>query len=158
MKLEMFVDTQSLFYDVRRNFGVSTRLDFLKLPDNIAASCEFDRESIEKITAFIIGKGNNYQAFSNMLNSFGYEVTIMNKGSQDMEFAMAVTDSVSRSDGVILVTGNRKIDPVLNKLLGAGKSVYLISFPEFFAENPWWDKKENLQKFEILNDWMWNQD
>jgi len=157
MNVELFVDTQSLFYDVRKNYGTSSRLDFLRLKDNICKECDLDADDVSMATAFIVNKGNTFQAFFNMLSSFGYNVSMVNKGSQDMEFAMSVAGSIERADTIVLVTGNRKLNPVIDRLLQSGKKVYIVSFKEFFSENSTYESNENVTQVEITDEWMWSQ-
>jgi hypothetical protein len=158
MKFEVFIDTQSLFYDIRKHKGSGARMDFKKVKDNIHKHVPEDAE-ITCIHSFITTKGSSNDSFANMLSSFDHTVYQVDRGTQDMEFAMSIAESIHKFDGIILICGHRNIGPIIDRMLKYNKDLYIVSILDLWnSDSDIQEKLESLKLIDIDSDWLWSRD
>lgn len=157
MQLELFIDTQSLFYDVRFCFGEQRRLDFVHLPKTMADQCSLPDSFLwANKNAFVVQKGPTFRGFSDLLRSFGYNVILIDRNAQDIEIGMYVVRACTRLDGAAVISGNRRLAYLFKHLLTMQKACYVGTPQNFFDEE--FDKeimKDVTRHVFIDENWLW---
>ena len=154
MFMEIFIDTQSIFYDIRNAFGEAQRLDFIHAPFNMSKFCGLPETfPWAKKNAFVVKKGPTFQGFSDMLRSFGYNVILIDKNAQDIEIGMHIVQNCCVNDGTAILTGNKRLMPLFHHIIGMEKLCYLCT-PETFSEG---DVQEPpvTKHIHLSKDWLW---
>lgn len=148
MIYDLYVETQSIYHEVRRSFGRSARIDFKKLPDLVLGGLEGENH-IRSMTAFVVQRRKASQSFSVALGSFGYKVELLNQGSQDVDLTLKLVDS-SRGNNMIFVTCNARLLPLLKQLqIPDDRECLIFSTQDVFPQ------KVLRNHRDIVKSWSW---
>lgn len=146
MTFDLFVDTQSIYHEVRRAFGEESRVDFLQLPGHVMKALG-ERAKIESQCAYVVRRKNGAQSFADALQSFGYQVELLNQGSQDVDLTLKLMEAAQSTNCMVLVTCNARLLPLIEQL-GEGIIILVFTVKDIFP------RKLKGQHF-IKEDWIW---
>lgn len=135
MKSHLYVDTHSLFFEVRSFFDFQDRLDFLQLPTLVAQSFEWEEQFPWKsMFAFVVDRPGVGGAFRETLSQFGYRTVVCEQDSQDVSMTMRLTQQLESDPECVLVivTANRRLAH-LQEYYGKER-VRLVSCDGVFAD------------------------
>jgi len=132
-RIGLFIDAQSLSYGIRRLYGRKSRLDFLRLPSLALENCSITGDYTLK-KAFVVQQGSEkvYGPLITALRSFGYEVEVVEHGKQDMFITMHIINIAPTIDHIMLVTGNKRLAPLIEQLTVWKKEMSLVTFEGLF--------------------------
>lgn len=142
----LMVDTQSISFWMRlHNRGKS--LDYKRLMERIQEASRVERDgghieisSWESCHAWVAQKGK-FELFVDMLKRFGFETSLQDPSSFDVDFVVSLLQKADRHDNVVLVTANTRLESAIEALSQdtetSSRNIWIVSFADFFRENPW---------------------
>lgn len=122
----LFVDTDSIYQEMRDRFGDKARMDYMELPAMLLRHSGISQ--FVEMYALVLRYGKSWRHFSDSLKRFGYNVVFTDRGVQPMTLAIEVSRLASEVEGIVLVTASRRIGPIVEQLLFNGNGLRIASF------------------------------
>lgn len=154
MNWSLFVDTDSLYIETRRRFGIDARIDYLNLPLNIVRRLQEIKFFKDKI-AMVMRHGKEWPTFVGSLERFGYQVVPTDRGMQPITISAQVVEMAEGARGVVIVTANDRISPLVTQILNSGSTVCLATFDEEFSIKKTFENEEMVNILIMDEEWLW---
>ena len=152
----LFVDTDSLYLHTRQTFGITARMDYLRLPLKIiqnSTNIDFFHEKM----ALVMRLGKDWQIFSDSLKRFGYDTVPADRGMQPITIGTKVMSLMNFCNGVVIVTSSNKVLPLIKQIKDFGGLVKVVSFSKDVLL-----EEQNIEALDVdiilMNqEWLWKK-
>lgn len=153
-KAELFVDTQSLYHEICRQYGENVRMDFLKLPfrvqDEMRGFYKNPEFQVTDKSAFVVHRKGGTEHFSVTLKDFGYKIISLAQGAQDVDITLNLVNLEPKLDScLIFVSCNKRLNSLLHTL-SKRHQIMVITLPGIFVFDT-----AAIQSMTIEPDWLW---
>ena len=119
-KVSIFVDVQNIYYTTRQEFNL--KFDYNKFWKLVT-----DKREVIGAFAYTVNKGDEKQIqFQNILRAIGFEVKLKpyiqrsdgsSKGDWDVGITIDILDYASKSDVIVLASGDGDFDILIKKII-----------------------------------------
>jgi len=155
----LFVDTDSLYMEIKRQYGQHARVDYIDLPLNIARTLP-ELDHFDEKVALVLRHGDTLQPFWNSLERWGYRVIPTDKGMQQITVGSQVNELASRCDGLVIVAAGCWLRVLAQQVLDKGNKVVLATPPHNDHTNPEIDAATmplEYRRVVIDHRWLWKR-
>lgn len=155
LKWSLFVDTDSLYLQIRKMFSSAARMDYLRLPFHLSQNT-VGVEYFEEKMALVMRMGKEWPSFSESLMRFGYEVVPADRGMQPITIGTKVMSLMHKSTGIVFITGSDKILPLIHQILDMQGNVKIATFDPILF-NKYEDTLDNVDIILMDQSWLWEK-
>ena len=153
MSWGIFVDTDSLYLEMRNRFGLQARMDYLRLPDRLMGLTGIP-EFIEK-KAMIMRHGRGWENFGNSVKQLGYSLCFTDRGVQPVTLTIEIMHLLDRVEsGIVLVTASQRVGPIVERVMLSGKQMHIASFHQTMEVD---GRERGIPGLVLMDDsWLWD--
>lgn len=154
MNWSLFVDTDSLYIETRKRFGVDARLDYLSLPLYIVNQLG-DINFFQEKVALVMRHGKEWPAFVGSLERFGYIIIPTDRGMQPITIKAQVLNMVEEADGIVLVTASDKIAVLVEEVIQSGAHICVATFEDNGTLRKAFENEKMVDILIMNEEWLW---
>ncbi len=124
------IDVQNLFYSLRDLYGISARLDFLKLREIV---CRKSKCTSCRSRVYLTTLREDLSSLNGFLVCNGFDVVTKNmefrhKGDVDTQIVVDTMEDLNNFDIFVIGSGDSDYIPLVNAMKEKGKEVGIVSF------------------------------